>query len=631
MKILSMVSRKDVEDAIQSMFIIATKAIPGPVAGALEGVAGTIGRKAGEALGGLIFGVEEQLRGLFLRTALSLSAKIMKADGTVSREEEDRFQRALDEEGMDVKQREEYERIIKDALNSEDSFEHIAKDFFDKCQHRRKWHIEMLKLLFSVACCDGDFDQAEEDLIRKAADIFGLTEKEYLSLKELFAVTESDLEESYEILGCGKNDSDQIIRQKYQELLDKYQPEKLKLAGAAEKYVADAEDNLRKVQRAHTIISNLRQIAADTSKLRGAPNPVESTESLWSIFRGDYQRRGVFRTRGVDRQTDIKWKFRASNQVTGSPVVTSDYVIFGSQDKFVYCVEKETGREKWAFRADNQVQASPVAYSGLVYFVCAAGCLYAVEIASGEQRWKFDSRGEQRWKFDWQGSILGAPAICDGRIYFGSSDGFLYSLDILTGEQAWKFDSGKAIGSSPSICEGVIYFGNDNGQLYAVNMSVGQEKWKFKTKQGRLLSSPIRTCASVEDGVVYFGNNDKQFYAVEVKLGQLKWMIEVGSNIRTDPGISQEIILVGSSHLKAVDILAGEVKWIYEDQEITSSPSIAGETVYFGTVQGLHAADVKTGRNQWKFPTETPVVSSPVIADGVIYFASQDGYVYALR
>ena len=78
-------------------------------------------------------------------------------------------------------------------------------------------------------------------------------------------------------------------------------------------------------------------------------------------------------------------------------------------------------------------------------------------------------------------------------------------------------------------------------------------------------------------------------------------------------------------------MLAGEVKWTYEDQEITSSPSIAGETVYFGTVQGLHAADVKTGRNLWKFPTETPVVSSPVIADGVIYFASQDGYVYALR
>ena len=108
----------------------------------------------------------------------------------------------------------------------------------------------------------------------------------------------------------------------------------------------------------------------------------------------------------------------------------------------------------------------------------------------------------------------------------------MYSLDIPTGEPAWKFDSGKAIGSSPSICEGVIYFGNDNGQLYAVNMSVGQEKWRYQTKQGRLLSSPIRTSAAVEDGVVYFGNNDKQFYAVEAKLGKLKWMIEVDSNIQ---------------------------------------------------------------------------------------------------
>jgi eukaryotic-like serine/threonine-protein kinase len=630
MKILPTVSRTDIEDIFETIFTAGTTVIPGPFEKTLKGPARWGGRKVGEALADLIFGAEEKLRGMFIHKALSLSVMIMKADGTLSKEEDDRLRRILDGERMDVKQRESYERIIEDALKSKDSFENVAKDFYDKCPHRRPWHKEMLKLLFSVACCDGDFDQAEEDLIRKAAVIFGWTDKDYLSLKEEFAVTESDLEKHYEILGCEKNDSDQIIKQKYQELLDKYQPEKLSGAGAPEKYVADAEENLRKVQRAYSIVIILRGMAPKTSELGGARNPVESTESLWSIFRGDYQRRGVFRTRGVDRQTEIKWKFKASNQVTGSPVVTSAYVIFGCWDKSVYCVDKETGRKNWAVKADHQVQASPVVYRGLVYFVCAAGFLYAVKISSGEQRWKFDSRGEQRWKFDWQGSVLGAPAICDERIYFGSSDGFLYSLDIPTGEQAWKFDSGNAIGSSPSICEGVIYFGNDNGQLYAVNMSVGQEKWKFQTKQGRLLSSPIRTCAAVEDGVVYFGNNDKQFYAVEVKLGQLKWMIEVDSNIRTDPGISHEIILVGSSHLKAVDMLAGEVKWIYEDQEITSSPSIAGETVYFGTVQGLHAVDVKTGRNQWKFPTETPVVTSPVIADGVVYFATREGYVYAL-
>ena len=303
MKILDKVSRKDVEDAFESLGRLAAKAIPGPVAGTLEGVAGKIGRMAGGALGGVIFGAEEQLRGLFLRTAISLSAKIIKADGTVSKEERDRLQRALDAEGMDVKQRGEYERIIDDALNSEDSFEQVAKDFYDKCQHRRVWHKEMLNLLFSVACCDGSFGLAEEDLIRKAADIYGFTEKEYLSLKEQFAVTESELERSYEILGCGKNDSDQIVKQKYEELLDKYQPEKLKLAGAAPEYVADAEDNLHKVDRAYSIVSNLRIIGAGAQA--GAPLPLESNESLWSVFRGDYQRTGVFRTRGVDRRPTL--------------------------------------------------------------------------------------------------------------------------------------------------------------------------------------------------------------------------------------------------------------------------------------------------------------------------------------
>ena len=103
-----------------------------------------------------------------------------------------------------------------------------------------------------------------------------------------------------------------------------------------------------------------------------------------------------------------------------------------------------------------------------------------------------------------------------------------------------------------------------------------------------------------------------------------------------------------------------------------SSPAIAGDVVFIGVLNGtLQARDLKTGEVLWDFQTETskqnkgwvltadrrfndpllyhsiwreaPIVatdrqfgigaifSSPLVVDGVVYFGSTDGYLYALE
>lgn len=75
-------------------------------------------------------------------------------------------------------------------------------------------------------------------------------------------------------------------------------------------------------------------------------------------------------------------------------------------------------------------------------------------------------------------------------------------------------------------------------------------------------------------------------------------------------------------------------KWKSPQQfgDIYSSPAVAEGKVYFGSDdKNITALDASNGTIIWSSPTEDFVRSSPVIADGVLYVGSFDGYVYALN
>ena len=73
-------------------------------------------------------------------------------------------------------------------------------------------------------------------------------------------------------------------------------------------------------------------------------------------------------------------------------------------------------------------------------------------------------------------------------------------------------------------------------------------------------------------------------------------------------------------------------KWKFKAEKIVGSPpSIAEGMIYFGSYDGyLYAVDIETGQEKWKYKTGNVVRCSPSIADGVVYFGSNDGYLYAL-
>ena len=75
------------------------------------------------------------------------------------------------------------------------------------------------------------------------------------------------------------------------------------------------------------------------------------------------------------------------------------------------------------------------------------------------------------------------------------------------------------------------------------------------------------------------------------------------------------------------------VKWkFHTDGRVISSPTIANGMVYVGSTDGnLYAIELESGTARWKFSTKVRVTSSAAVDGNVVYFASFDGSLYAVN
>jgi hypothetical protein len=86
----------------------------------------------------------------------------------------------------------------------------------------------------------------------------------------------------------------------------------------------------------------------------------------------------------------------------------------------------------------------------------------------------------------------------------------------------------------------------------------------------------------------------------------------------------------GAFDTKGIRQLSGTLWQFKTGGPVWSSPVVADGVVYFGSDDNFfYAVDARTGQEQWRFETGDDVRSSPAIADGIVYFRSYDHYLYA--
>ncbi|MFD8601367.1 PQQ-binding-like beta-propeller repeat protein [Streptomyces globisporus] len=359
------------------------------------------------------------------------------------------------------------------------------------------------------------------------------------------------------------------------------------------------------------------------------------------------------------------WRFRMSNDVWGTPVVSGDllYVtsfevhaldvgngrrqfktrdvawamaveggrIHASDGPSLYALDATTGAEQWRLPTDAWVYALK-ADRGTVLTATRGGGVQGWEASSGEKLWEVT--GAQS---DFETAEAG-PVIHDGTVYVWQ-DARLRALDARTGLERWSYPIGDAAscGGVPvrvtPATDGYVYIAAGT-RVLAVETGSGRVRWHFEAPAVFLSPPAFAPGPAVTGGGVYLADYLGTVYALDATTGKDRWRIATEARSSIEP----VLVAVGNVHvgsgsaLYTLDAVTGTPKWRFAaGGDVVGAPVVADGRVHFGSADHvLYTLDAAGGQLRWKLATGGEITGSPVAQGGVVYACSKDRCVYAL-
>ena len=158
------------------------------------------------------------------------------------------------------------------------------------------------------------------------------------------------------------------------------------------------------------------QSGKETSKIEIGTYIAESSALLSNIaYVGDYDG-GFFSIDLINKK--IKWKFSnpTGSPFLSSPSVSKNKVVIGSQDKKVYCFNKETGKIEWTYQTFGKIESSPVIIKDKVVICSKDGFIRFISLDTGKSNYEFELGI----------NIKSTPAVVNDMMVIGGEDGKIY-------------------------------------------------------------------------------------------------------------------------------------------------------------------------------------------------------------
>ena len=246
-------------------------AVGGPLGALLGAVAGhgLIDRGRSRAAANSNGAVEADAGVVFALGVIALSAKVAKADGTVTRDEIRAFQRLFP---FDPEERDRIAELYNEARRSAEGFAAYAEQVRDALAGKPELLAEVVDALYAIAAADGELHPAEDDMIARIGAIFGLGEYELASLRARHAAGSgpqdrarsaqdgrSGAVDAYAVLGVEPEVSDEDLRTAHRKLVRTYHPDRLVSKGLPEEFMELANDRLAAINAAYETVTKERR------------------------------------------------------------------------------------------------------------------------------------------------------------------------------------------------------------------------------------------------------------------------------------------------------------------------------------------------------------------------------------
>jgi outer membrane protein assembly factor BamB len=303
--------------------------------------------------------------------------------------------------------------------------------------------------------------------------------------------------------------------------------------------------------------------------------------------------------------------------------------------------------------------SSPAVVGGTVYIGSSDGVLWAYPASGCGQ----SLCTTPLWKSTSVAQIIDSPTVSNGIVYvgsqtnFNSNDGKLNAFSASGCGQSvcaplWQGLAGpqSILESSPAVSNGVVFVGSFDGKLYAFNANgCGQATcrplWTAAT------GASIESTPTVAGGRVFIGSDDRKLYAFKAAgCGQSRcrpvWTGTLGSPVfQSSPAVRNGVVYIGAQHALSAFNASGcgqptcQPLWQAVDtlNFFDGSPAVAGGHVYIGLENGVGVYSASgCGGSQcdplWTLfgsGTQAAVLSSPTVANGVVYAGRNTGQVLA--
>ena len=184
-------------------------------------------------------------------------------------------------------------------------------------------------------------------------------------------------------------------------------------------------------------------------------------------------------------------------------------------------------------------------------------------------------------------------------------------------------------------------------QIHRGNVGRLEVAWTYQSGDLRENDlSQIQTNPIIVDTVLYGVSPGLSAFAIHAATGSEIWTFRPSEHYDSpgetsgvlrgvaywSGGRERRILFTAGPYLYAFDARTGWAVWRYRTSgPIISSPALANGVVFIGSAdKHLYALDARNGRILWKYETEGQVTSSPAYANGAVYFGGIDNYVYSV-
>jgi outer membrane protein assembly factor BamB len=402
----------------------------------------------------------------------------------------------------------------------------------------------------------------------------------------------------------------------------------------------------------------------------------------WPMWGGTPDRNMVSNMKGLPIEWDVKtkknvkWVANLGSQSYGNPVVAGGMVFVGTNNEGLR--DPKQGGDR--------------------------GVLMAFKEDTGEFLWqqtheKLTSGRANDWPYQ---GVASSPAVEGNKLYYVSNRGVVWCLDIkgfsdgnqgpitdekLTGahdaDAIWTFDMMEEVGSyphnlansSPVIYGDLVFVSTSNGQdeshvhipspkapaIIAIDKNTGKLVWEDNSVQDRILHGQWSTPSVGKVGgidMVVSAQGDGWVRGYEALTGKKLWEFDTNPKDAVWPKTRNEVIGTpvifedkvyiangqdpehgeGVGHLYCIDATKrGDITqtgrvWHYDKiRRSVSTPSIADGILYIPDFSGfLHCLDVKTGQVLWTHDMFAAVWGSTLVVDGHVYLGDEDGDITVL-